>query len=131
MYIIEVHFCTEFIISGACEEIQAAVTSQNVAGLFYNSSYGSVAQNIIISCTAGDFQQFSNRIFKIAGIYKMQFNSFFFVFSMQVVSCCPMVSRRESWVSKHCASSFSCTPQADAPLSTRLTCAIDSVFLSE
>ena len=92
MYIIEVHRCREVRVCRACEEVQAAVTSQNCAGLCYKRSYRSVAQYIVISCAACQLAEISDRIFIIGGVDKVKFDSLLLSFLCREELSCAVQS---------------------------------------
>ena len=79
MNIVEIHSCTEVLVSWSCKEVQTAISAKNVTGLFHNCSNRCIAENIIVACATGDSDQFCNRIFQFTCVYKMKFNTFLLI----------------------------------------------------
>ena len=90
MYIIKIHRCTKLAICWACKEIQAAISSKDIAGLLYNSSYWRITKNIVVSCPPRNRKQLCYRVFIIACIDKMKFNPLFCIFCYWEKLLCPV-----------------------------------------
>ncbi len=77
MYVIKINSRAEFVVCRAGEKVKAAVSSQDIAGLFDHRCHRSVAEHIVVTGSSGDLQKLRHRVLQFSCVDKMDLNAFF------------------------------------------------------
>ena len=81
MNVVPVEFCLELAVGRACEEVQAAVEAEDIAGLLDNGTNRCEADDVVIAGAAGQLTQVVGVAAGLGGVDIVQLNAHSFACS--------------------------------------------------